>query len=132
MKKCSYCGAEYPDDAVTCAIDQTPLEHLSAPTPPEPKRAEHSEPAEYDFVPIAEVNENLDLVTLVQCGTLVAADQVVARLRAVGIETFLPDEFLMQSVGGGFNTFGYVRVQVAPKDYDTAKNLLSGPDPAGR
>jgi len=25
MKKCSYCGAEYPDDAVVCATDQTPL-----------------------------------------------------------------------------------------------------------
>ena len=25
MKKCSYCGAEYPDDAFGCAIDHTPL-----------------------------------------------------------------------------------------------------------
>lgn len=25
MKKCSYCGAEYPDDAVMCAIDHTPF-----------------------------------------------------------------------------------------------------------
>ncbi len=25
MKKCSYCGAEYPDDAAMCAIDQTPF-----------------------------------------------------------------------------------------------------------
>jgi hypothetical protein len=25
MRKCSYCGAEYPDDAVVCAVDQTPL-----------------------------------------------------------------------------------------------------------
>jgi ABC-type sugar transport system permease subunit len=26
MKKCSYCGAEYSDDAVVCSIDQTPLQ----------------------------------------------------------------------------------------------------------
>jgi hypothetical protein len=26
MKKCSYCGAEYPDDAVMCAIDHTALD----------------------------------------------------------------------------------------------------------
>jgi hypothetical protein len=27
MKKCSYCGAEYPDDATACAIDQTPFDN---------------------------------------------------------------------------------------------------------
>src|SRR5271154_6632012 len=27
MKKCSHCGAEYPDNAVICAIDQTPLDN---------------------------------------------------------------------------------------------------------
>lgn len=26
MKKCPYCGAEYPDDVAVCAIDQTPFE----------------------------------------------------------------------------------------------------------
>jgi hypothetical protein len=26
VKKCSYCGKEYPDDAQVCAIDLTPLE----------------------------------------------------------------------------------------------------------
>jgi len=26
MKKCSYCGAEYPDDAVVCPVDQTPFD----------------------------------------------------------------------------------------------------------
>jgi hypothetical protein len=25
MRKCSYCGAEYPDDTVACTVDQTPL-----------------------------------------------------------------------------------------------------------
>ena len=35
MKKCSYCGAEYPDDALVCTIDHTPLDN----PPPAPKEA---------------------------------------------------------------------------------------------
>jgi hypothetical protein len=26
MKRCTYCGREYPDDAIECSIDQQPLE----------------------------------------------------------------------------------------------------------
>jgi hypothetical protein len=26
MKRCSYCGAEYPDEATVCILDQTPFE----------------------------------------------------------------------------------------------------------
>jgi hypothetical protein len=32
MKRCRYCGAEYPDDAIVCTIDQTPFDE----TTPEP------------------------------------------------------------------------------------------------
>jgi hypothetical protein len=32
MKKCSYCGAEYPDDVIVCALDQTALDN-PAPSP---------------------------------------------------------------------------------------------------
>ncbi len=36
MKKCSYCGKEYPDDAEICAADQNPLEAVAPPLPPPP------------------------------------------------------------------------------------------------
>lgn len=32
MKRCPYCGKEYPDDATVCAIDQTPFEEIPAET----------------------------------------------------------------------------------------------------
>jgi hypothetical protein len=35
MKKCSYCGKEYPDDATACSIDAQPLETVA---PPQPRR----------------------------------------------------------------------------------------------
>jgi len=31
MKKCSYCGKEYPDEASVCAIDGQPLQPVTAP-----------------------------------------------------------------------------------------------------
>jgi hypothetical protein len=34
MKRCSYCGAEYPDEAAVCATDGTPFEEPEAPSKP--------------------------------------------------------------------------------------------------
>jgi hypothetical protein len=128
MKKCSYCGAEYPDDAVMCAIDNTPFERPSEPSPPpEPIRSEPvAKRPEYAFAPLSEADQRKDLVTLVSCRTLVEADMVVSRLQAAGIDAFLPDESLMQVIGWNLNTYGFVRVQIAPKDYDAARDLLDG------
>ena len=28
MKKCPYCGKEYPDDATICAVNQQPLQEV--------------------------------------------------------------------------------------------------------
>ena len=125
MKRCSYCGVEYPDDAVMCLTDHTPLD----PAAPPPPAARAPEPAPkrpvYHFASLSPADRQQSLVTLVTCATLVAADMVVTRLRAAGIEAFLPDECVMQNAGWNFNTFGYVRVQVSPKDYDAATNLLA-------
>ena len=87
MKTCSYCGAEYPDNAVVCASDQTPLDRPSEPPPPPPTIEE----IEYDFVPLSEADYQNDLVTLMRCHTLLEADMVVAQLRGSEIEAFLPD-----------------------------------------
>jgi hypothetical protein len=65
-----------------------------------------------------------DFVTLVRCATLPAADMIVSRLQVAGIEAFIPDQTLTQTMGGDLNALGSVRVQIAPKDYEAAKELL--------
>lgn len=74
----------------------------------------------------------LDLVTLVTCRTLMDADMIVGQLEAAGISAFIPDEFLSQVIAWNVNTYGYVRVQVSPKDYESAKAfLMATPGEAG-
>jgi len=111
-----------------CAIDHTPFELPGEPLPPPEHNQPNPEPnrPEYDFVPLSEADRQKDMVTLVTCRTLGEADVVVSRLRAAGIDTFLPDESLMQVIAWNLNTYGYVRVQIAPKDYDAARDLLGG------
>jgi hypothetical protein len=67
----------------------------------------------------------LDLVTLVTCRSIVEADVVVAQLGSAAISAFIPDEFLAQAMSWNINAFGYVRVQVSPKDYERARAFLS-------
>jgi hypothetical protein len=65
-----------------------------------------------------------DLVVLMRCRTLLEAEMIVSQLEAAGIYSFIPDQFLMQTVSWNLNTYGYVRVQVSPKDYAAAKEFL--------
>lgn len=65
------------------------------------------------------------LVTLTSCETLSQADAIRAQLEGAGIEVHVPDENLMQAVAWNLNTFGFVRVQVSSKDYETAKQVLA-------
>ena len=43
MKKCTYCGKEYPDNTAVCAIDAEPLEAVKPPSPlPSPFAGQHN------------------------------------------------------------------------------------------
>jgi hypothetical protein len=124
MKACSYCGAEYPDDAVMCTIDHTPFERLADPTEVGVPTEREPKNPEYRFSSISAEDMKKNFVTLLSCATLPEAGVIVGRLEAAGIEVFVPDESLMTVTGGCWTTFGSVRVQISPKDYEAAKELL--------
>jgi hypothetical protein len=139
MKICGYCGRQNDDEAVSCRECgtqdfKTPAAEPGAgtlPTMVEKSRsspeadalAENSAPR-WEFRKLTPQEMDMDLVTLIGCRTLTEADLIVSELRASGISAFIPDEFLSQAVAWNLNTYGYVRVQVSPKDYESAKEFL--------
>jgi hypothetical protein len=107
MKKCAYCGLENDHNAVRCSGCGTDEFKTEAP----------------DKAP--KLDEQEEFITVFSCQRLTDADLIVGRLEAAGIETFVPDEFLMQTIGFNLNTYGFVRVQVHRKDYASAKELCA-------
>jgi len=132
MKNCAYCGKENDDDAIhcrECGTDEFKT-LASADRPAEPVAPDLDlAPTKLEFMTPTPQEMAMDLVSLTRCRTLGEADLVVAQLEAGGIPAFIPDQFLMQNVGFNLNTYGYVRIQVSPKDYEAAKELLLGPGP---
>jgi hypothetical protein len=112
MKTCAYCGRENEDSALRCQESGTDEFNTVA----------AAEPG------VAELAPEDELVTLLSTQRLADADLIVSRLGAAGIEGFIPDQFLMQTVGFNLNTFGYVRVQVRRKDLEKAEELLAAPE----
>jgi hypothetical protein len=123
MRTCSYCGATYGDDVLVCPADQT---SLVPPTSQAPgvitPRGAHV--GSHQFSPLSPKDRQQALVTLLRCQNLSAADLVVARLRAAGIEAFIPDQTAVQVIGLNYG-LDYVRIQVSPDDYDAACALLA-------
>ena len=121
MKVCAYCGRENEDEVAYCRECVTPFKTPAAQIPDFlPERAT----PKWEFRELTPEDMKMDLITLITCGTILEADMIVGQLGSAGIPAFIPDEFLMQAVSWNLNTFGYVRVQVAPKDYEPAKNWL--------
>ena len=133
MKRCGYCGRENQDDATFCYNcgtsefkSRTSEESVTPSPPPIPTVTSSPTTARstLEFVPLKPEDAGKDLVTLITCRTLVEADIIVGRLETAGVSSFIPDQFLMQAVSWNLNTFGFVRVQVSPKDYEAAKEFL--------
>ena len=107
MKECAYCGGKNEDEAVRCSGCGT-------------DEFKTDRPAD-----TPKLDEQEEFATVFSCQRLTDADLIVGRLEAAGIETFMPDEFLMQTIGLSLNPIVYVRVQVRRKDYASARELCA-------
>ena len=126
MKTCAYCGTLNVESAVACSGCGT--DEFKQPDPAiTPALAGTGVPPE--FIPVSEGESGHDWVTLLRCGTLIEADQIAGQLAAQGITSFIPDQFLMQAMSFYASACGFVRVQVAPADYEAARELLATPAP---
>ena len=134
MKICKYCGRENDDEAVHCSECGT--QEFKTPAgktaPPElPDTLPESAGSNAQFRELTPEEMKMDFVTLMTCRTVLEADMIVGQLGSAGIPAFIPDEFLSQAVSWNLNTYDYVRVQVSPKDYESAKEfLLASPEGA--
>ena len=121
MKTCPYCGKKNEDEAVRCSGCETGFAEAVETKADVSKTVNR---VKYEFVDRKPAEMEKDFVTLVTCARQVEADIVVGHLETAGITAFVPDEFTSQAFGGGLASLGFVRVQVAPKDYAAAREFL--------
>lgn len=122
MKTCPYCGKNNEDEAVRCSGCDTAFTESATPASTDASKTVNR--VKYEFVERKPAEMEKDFVTLVTCARQVEADIVVGHLETAGISAFVPDEFTSQAFGGGLASLGFVRVQVAPKDYPAAREFL--------
>ncbi|MDR3457728.1 MAG: hypothetical protein P4N60_09805 [Verrucomicrobiae bacterium] len=121
MKKCTYCGKEYPDDMASCAIDQFPLESATpaaAPTPlgqaavAETGRVEPDDSEGYRFLEIFY--------------DAFEADRFLKRLSEASIPFRISQAGRRERSGfSQYRTIGVIEVYVLPPDYDRANRILT-------
>jgi len=110
MKKCTYCGKEYPDDAKVCAIDQEPLASDKTEVKPDAAGAKQEVPDGFIFLCAFEPLE---------------AARILRRFEDVGIDYFTEKGEIMQLdlPVGGHQMVPRIGIFVQVHDEERAKNV---------
>jgi len=113
MKRCDYCGQQSEDRAVACGGCGEPFEQQST---VRVVSTEHNDPA-LDPKIVATFHDPAD------------AEMLKAELQALGIQADVPEEY-GPSVFSALMPFQTLTVQVAAKDYEAARAIVSAFAPA--
>jgi len=129
MKKCTWCGKEYPEDAVVCAIDQQPLES-DAPAPAAPSPESESDVLSVDSADtqVQTGEEDTGAPDGFRClGRFEPFDaaRLLKRFEADGIR-FQIDKFEKSIVTSrGTRKMGLIEIYVHLDDDDRANKILT-------
>ena len=117
MKPCPYCGAEHPENVTKCPVSQNPADGDH--TVIFSKKATRQ--GRYDIPPLPVEKRKADWVTILVPNDVAETNKVLGRLKDSGIEARLD----LSQIGGGAGAHCMKCIQVRPKDYDVAKEVLN-------
>jgi hypothetical protein len=127
MKRCPYCGKEYPADATVCSIDETPLEDLDPPkTAPEPKEPE---PLEIQ-TPFEAIDENADVdapegFRLLGTFEPMDADRMLQQFIQNNLRFQIDHVEGEKMMRWGYRKVGFVVIYVHEKDFEAASKIMT-------
>ncbi len=123
MKKCTYCGKEYPEEALICAIDHEPLQSDIPPTNSDFEVNQIEEKAETPVQVDDETEAPAGFRCLGKFDTS-EASRLLKRFEATGIRFLIDRIEKSAETGRGFRKIDLIEIDVHQDDYEAANNIL--------
>lgn len=122
MKKCPYCGKEYPDDATVCAIDQEPLQ---SDTPPAAQTSEDPKPDSEEPVKGNEEPEVPEGFRRLGSFDPFEAARILRQFEEAGIQFLIDRVESLRETGRGIRRQALIEICVRLEDDERANKILT-------
>ncbi len=122
MKKCPYCGKEYPDEASVCAIDQEPL---GSDSPPADVIPEVSKPDAEEPVNALEGSEVPEGFRWLGSFDAFEAARILRRFEEAGIQFLIDRVDSVRETGRGLRKQALIEICVRLDDEGRANKIVT-------